>query len=142
MAPGLVDELPIAQANNGKRVNAEQADPATAKKGKYNAIPGPLGLASASLEGKVALVTGAGKSSALFPLFFSSSLVGAQVPDVNYGPHYFWSLAPTRWFGLGLRVGKSGSAPGCSAPRPRPEVPPFSRTHIQTQLGWPSLTHT
>ena len=30
---------------------------------KYDAIPGPLGLASASLEGKVALVTGAGKSS-------------------------------------------------------------------------------
>ncbi|KAK5657575.1 hypothetical protein OQA88_3149 [Cercophora sp. LCS_1] len=30
-------------------------------KGKYNAIPGPLGLASASLEGKVALVTGAGR---------------------------------------------------------------------------------
>ena len=29
---------------------------------KYDAIPGPLGLASASLEGKVALVTGAGKS--------------------------------------------------------------------------------
>lgn len=28
--------------------------------GKYNQIPGPLGLASASLEGKVALVTGAG----------------------------------------------------------------------------------
>lgn len=28
---------------------------------KYDAIPGPLGLASASLEGKVALVTGAGK---------------------------------------------------------------------------------
>lgn len=36
-------------------------DPVPAKKGKYNAIPGPLGLASASLEGKVALVTGAGK---------------------------------------------------------------------------------
>lgn len=33
----------------------------TAKTGsKYDAIPGPLGLASASLEGKVALVTGAG----------------------------------------------------------------------------------
>lgn len=30
---------------------------------KYDAIPGPLGLASASLEGKVALVTGAGKFS-------------------------------------------------------------------------------
>ena len=28
---------------------------------KYDAIPGPLGLASASLEGKVALVTGAGR---------------------------------------------------------------------------------
>lgn len=34
---------------------------ATSKKSsKYDAIPGPLGLASASLEGKVALVTGAG----------------------------------------------------------------------------------
>jgi len=32
----------------------------TAQKSKYDAIPGPLGLASASLEGKVALVTGAG----------------------------------------------------------------------------------
>ena len=30
---------------------------------KYDAIPGPLGLASASLEGKVALVTGAGMFS-------------------------------------------------------------------------------
>lgn len=29
---------------------------------KYDQIPGPLGLASASLQGKVALVTGAGKS--------------------------------------------------------------------------------
>ncbi|KAM7198705.1 Trihydroxynaphthalene reductase [Naviculisporaceae sp. PSN 640] len=29
--------------------------------GRYNQIPGPLGLASASLEGKVALVTGAGR---------------------------------------------------------------------------------
>jgi hypothetical protein len=32
----------------------------TTTEGKYNQIPGPLGLASASLEGKVALVTGAG----------------------------------------------------------------------------------
>ncbi|KAM7214518.1 Trihydroxynaphthalene reductase [Rhypophila decipiens] len=31
------------------------------KPGHYNQIPGPLGLASASLEGKVALVTGAGR---------------------------------------------------------------------------------
>jgi hypothetical protein len=28
---------------------------------KHDQIPGPLGLASASLEGKVALVTGAGR---------------------------------------------------------------------------------
>jgi len=34
---------------------------ATIEAGKYNAIPGPLGLASASLAGKVALVTGAGR---------------------------------------------------------------------------------
>lgn len=48
---------------NGKHSIAEDVveDPVPAKKGKYNAIPGPLGLASASLEGKVALVTGAGK---------------------------------------------------------------------------------
>jgi len=34
--------------------------PAT-KPGKYNKIPGPLGIESASLKGKVALVTGAGR---------------------------------------------------------------------------------
>ncbi|CRK11425.1 Trihydroxynaphthalene reductase PfmaI like protein [Verticillium longisporum] len=33
----------------------------TVEPGFYNRIPGPLGLASASLEGKVALVTGAGR---------------------------------------------------------------------------------
>lgn len=33
----------------------------TSQTTKYDAIPGPLGLASASLEGKVALVTGAGR---------------------------------------------------------------------------------
>lgn len=31
--------------------------------GRFTKIPGPLGLASASLEGKVALVTGAGTSA-------------------------------------------------------------------------------
>lgn len=63
MAPGLVEEIPVSpnKATQGKRGHAGTADPAAAKKGKYNAIPGPLGLASASLEGKVALVTGAGK---------------------------------------------------------------------------------
>ncbi|PSR80836.1 hypothetical protein BD289DRAFT_462335 [Coniella lustricola] len=35
--------------------------PQATRAGKYNAIPGALGLASASLEGKVALVTGAGR---------------------------------------------------------------------------------
>lgn len=40
---------------------------AIAKTGsKYDAIPGPLGLASASLEGKVALVTGAGMYLTIF----------------------------------------------------------------------------
>lgn len=33
---------------------------------KYDQIPGPLGLAAASLEGKVALVTGAGTSLRTF----------------------------------------------------------------------------
>ncbi|ROW06385.1 hypothetical protein VMCG_04287 [Cytospora schulzeri] len=48
---------------NGKHSLTEDVleDPVPVKKGKYNAIPGPLGLASASLEGKVALVTGAGR---------------------------------------------------------------------------------
>lgn len=62
MAPGLVEDLPIDN-NNGKGASTETADPAASIKGKYNAIPGPLGLASASLEGKVALVTGAGTCS-------------------------------------------------------------------------------
>jgi tetrahydroxynaphthalene reductase len=35
----------------------------TTSTGKYSQIPGPLGLAAASLEGKVALVTGAGMST-------------------------------------------------------------------------------
>ncbi|KAI3395740.1 hypothetical protein diail_908 [Diaporthe ilicicola] len=70
MAPGLTEEtsLPINGTNgtkveNGKHAMTEEFSdgPATSKKGKYNAIPGPLGLASASLEGKVALVTGAGR---------------------------------------------------------------------------------
>ncbi|KAJ0124857.1 hypothetical protein N8I77_005843 [Diaporthe amygdali] len=70
MAPGLTEEtpLPINGTNgkvveNGKHTITEefQDGPAPSKKGKYNAIPGPLGLASASLEGKVALVTGAGR---------------------------------------------------------------------------------
>lgn len=71
MAPSRTEdtyELPVspdkaANGLNGKRSIAElteEAPAAPAKKGKYNAIPGPLGLASASLEGKVALVTGAG----------------------------------------------------------------------------------
>lgn len=71
MAPSLADEIlevplpTIAETNvsNGKHSITEDNhdDPVPVKKGKYNAIPGPLGLASASLEGKVALVTGAGK---------------------------------------------------------------------------------
>lgn len=77
MAPGLTEEVPLSPAKvgnstngmthaategvNGKHANVdESAAPAPSKKGRYNAIPGPLGLASASLEGKVALVTGAG----------------------------------------------------------------------------------
>lgn len=72
MAPALTEEtlLPIngskgANVENGKHAMTEefQDGPAPSKKGKYNAIPGPLGLASASLEGKVALVTGAGELS-------------------------------------------------------------------------------
>lgn len=71
MAPGLTEETPLpingskGKVENGKHTMAEEVHdgPAPSKKGKYNAIPGPLGLASASLEGKVALVTGAGKST-------------------------------------------------------------------------------
>lgn len=70
MAPGLTEETPLpingakgTNGENGKHTMTEefQDGPAPSKKGKYNAIPGPLGLASASLEGKVALVTGAGE---------------------------------------------------------------------------------
>lgn len=40
---------------------ASMAGTATRSETKYDAIPGPLGLDSASLRGKVALVTGAGE---------------------------------------------------------------------------------
>lgn len=53
----------VVDASSRKRKSVSEESPAEpkAKKGStYDAIPGPLGLASASLEGKVALVTGAG----------------------------------------------------------------------------------
>lgn len=63
MAPSRTDDTFVDVAVEKRSIieDAAAAAPAPAKKGKYNAIPGPLGLASASLEGKVALVTGAGK---------------------------------------------------------------------------------
>ena len=44
----------------GKPTTTYNMPGVTKSTSKYDAIPGPLGLASASLEGKVALVTGAG----------------------------------------------------------------------------------
>lgn len=126
MAPGLVEDLPVS-SSNGKGATAEHAaDPAAATKGKYNAIPGPLGLASASLEGKVALVTGAGKHF-LYYLFSSEFFLGwisgtrpfgaSDIPGTlcpvlrsgmsNLCPAFLEH--PTSRFGL--RVGKSASAP-------------------------------
>lgn len=62
MAPSRTDESFVDVAVEKRSITEDApAAAAPAKKGKYNAIPGPLGLASASLEGKVALVTGAGK---------------------------------------------------------------------------------
>lgn len=62
---GLANGVTVNSSNgsNGKHAITDIVDdaPQAVKKGKYNTIPGPLGLASASLEGKVALVTGAGK---------------------------------------------------------------------------------
>lgn len=88
MAPGLVEELPISpsEANNGKH----SADPAAAKKGKYNAIPGPLGLASASLEGKVALVTGAGKSCSFITVLCIHVLLSAREPHFHVDSDSGW----------------------------------------------------
>lgn len=87
MAPGLTEETfqvpvasPSADAAKGKHsMEDNAAAPEAGKKGKYNAIPGPLGLASASLEGKVALVTGAGKLSTFLFLFFSPKQVPLPV---------------------------------------------------------------
>jgi hypothetical protein len=95
MAPGLTEETPLPingvkghNVENGKHSMTEevQGGPALSKKGKYNAIPGPLGLASASLEGKVALVTGAGE------LDFPST----QISGSFFHPMFHWtrSLPP------------------------------------------------
>src|SRR5689334_9013013 len=46
----------------------------TAAGSKYDEIPGPLGLESASLQGKVALVTGAGKPNLSTSLFIPRSM--------------------------------------------------------------------
>ena len=43
----------------GAIVDSKVAEAAAAE-GKYDKIPGPLGIQSASLAGKIALVTGAG----------------------------------------------------------------------------------
>ncbi len=48
---------------------------------KYDEIPGPLGLASASLAGKVALVTGAGMCASLF--YLSASPIHPQSDPVR-----------------------------------------------------------
>lgn len=127
MAPGLTEETPLPingskgnNVENGKHTMTEefQDGPAPAKKGKYNAIPGPLGLASASLEGKVALVTGAGELDFLFqvdPDFwvpFPSDIPLAQVPPTiacilpshRFGPRWQTPARP----GPGPRLGKSG----------------------------------
>jgi hypothetical protein len=65
---------------------------------KYDAIPGPLGLASASLEGKVALVTGAGKNP-IRSKVFARELV-AFVPVVCQWPSLvFLGVSSLRRFG-------------------------------------------
>ncbi|KAF3766157.1 reductase [Cryphonectria parasitica EP155] len=64
MVESQADKSTTVPITNGKRSVEDvvtEDEPAVVKKGKYDAIPGPLGLASASLEGKVALVTGAGR---------------------------------------------------------------------------------
>lgn len=113
MAPARTEEetfeVPVSKNNGGKHTiddseAAAAAAPGAAKKGKYNAIPGPLGLASASLEGKVALVTGAGKFFFFFlalsfclscspPIQMSCTAADYRVGDVRSGPRRR-SLAP------------------------------------------------
>jgi tetrahydroxynaphthalene reductase len=78
---------PIPSLSSGTSLGKPKTDTMpgvteTKPKSKYDQIPGPLGLASASLEGKVALVTGAGTfvlhpihslSRALLLFFFRSA---------------------------------------------------------------------
>lgn len=130
MAPGLTEETPLpingskgANVENGKHAMTEefQDGPAPSKKGKYNAIPGPLGLASASLEGKVALVTGAGEFSfpqsdpdlwvPFFPIrcfpWTISPATARILPSHRFGPREQTLVRP----GPGPRVGKSDPGP-------------------------------
>ncbi|KAJ2901742.1 Trihydroxynaphthalene reductase 1 [Zalerion maritima] len=71
MAPATIvaDMVPATPETNEASLKRKTTDdveqtedaPAPKKGSTYDAIPGPLGIASASLEGKVALVTGAGR---------------------------------------------------------------------------------
>ena len=124
----LANTAPITSDKMPGTVNT----PAAPSTSRFNAIPGPLGLASASLEGKVALVTGAGK------LFFSLSRslvcirdggVGAQRPIAAV-----WGLAggvPLLSFGRRRRPGRVGRFTPTPSPAARqravPHTPPHTR---------------
>ncbi len=99
LSPTSHSKMPAAteMVSNGTRVNG---------KSKYDAIPGPLGLGAASLEGKVALVTGAGT------LFTFSSL--SLPPMVGIGQS--WEVARVRT----ARAVYPNSCPVSACPRPTP----------------------
>jgi hypothetical protein len=86
---GHVEPAPIVEATNGNDAVEETPRPAfngsTARPGHVASagppIPGPLGIESASLKGKIALVTGAGKLFLFAPLQY---ILLSWICDGNY----------------------------------------------------------
>lgn len=109
MAPGKTENEAAPQTEGA----GAAATPA--KKVNYSTIPGPLGLKSASLEGKVALVTGAGKQYNT-PLVAHVFLPLARWLSLHFVPaclarmHHMQRIGPAS-LGTDPGMGKSGAAP-------------------------------
>jgi hypothetical protein len=120
----LANAAPITSDKMPGTVNT----PAAPSTSRFNAIPGPLGLASASLEGKVALVTGAGKQFFFLLLLLvciRDGGVGAQRPIAAV-----WGLAggvPLLSGGRHRRPGRVGRFTPTPSPAARPKAVPHTR---------------
>lgn len=135
----LAHPTPITSDKMPGTVNTP-AEPSTSR---FNAIPGPLGLASASLEGKVALVTGAGTFSFFPPPshFRRCGVSGTAVWEHKRPIAAVWGLAAggepsfERWSTSQARTGRQIYPNSKSGRRPRYPTPHHHTPAIRNLVG-------